>query len=65
MPRTIITLPKRLIPLAEGAAYAGVSKATIRNWIAAGVIGGYRRGPKLMFVSADEIDQATKSVTVR
>ena len=58
MPRS--ATPK-LVPLAEGATYGRVCKTTVRNWIAAGLITGYRRGPKLLFVSPDEIDAMTRA----
>jgi hypothetical protein len=64
MPRPAIPKPQ-VVPLAEGAKYACVCKTTLRNWIAAGLITGHRRGPKLLFVDLAEIDAMTRPVTVR
>jgi excisionase family DNA binding protein len=54
---------RRLATLANAAEYAGVSTRTLRRWIATGLVTGYRRGPKLVMVDLDEIDQqATKVI---
>ena len=44
------------------AAYAGVCEKTIRNWIAAGLITGYRVGPKLIQCDLSEIDRIIRPV---
>jgi len=35
---------------------------TIRNWIKAGLITGYRKGPRLLEVDLDEIDRIIRPV---
>jgi hypothetical protein len=58
----MLAIPVKLVTLAEGAEYGHVCKATVRNWIAAGLITGYRRGPKLLFVDLRDIDRMTRPV---
>lgn len=60
-----VSLPKRLVPLRAASAHTGLGVKTLRNWIIAGQITGYRRGPKLIFVDLDEIDSMTRPVTAR
>ena len=62
MPRTIGRNPERRARVKAGAAYAGVCEKTIRNWIGAGLITGYRKGPKLLEVDLDEIDLIIRPV---
>lgn len=47
---------KRHIALNEAAEYLGVNPRTIRRYIAAGRITGYRVGPRLIKVDLDEIE---------
>ncbi len=54
--------PARRRPLKDGAEHAQVSTKTIRNWIKAGRITGYRKGPKLIEVDLDEIDRIIRPV---
>jgi excisionase family DNA binding protein len=49
-------MPDRYLPLADAAEYAGVTTKTIRRWIAAGNLTGYRVGPRLIRVKASELD---------
>jgi hypothetical protein len=58
--------PARRVPLAEGSEYSRLSVKTLRRYIAAGLITGYRVGPKLLQVDLDEIDAIIRPVpTVR
>ena len=52
------TLPSRhqLISLAVGAAYADVHPRTLRRYIAAGRLTGYRVGPRLIRVDLAQLD---------
>jgi hypothetical protein len=54
--------PARRARVKPSAQYAGVCEKTIRNWIAAGLITGYRVGPKLIEVDLDEIDRIIRPV---
>ncbi len=55
--------PRRLGSLATAAELAGgVHPRTIRRWIAAGRITGYRAGPKLLMVDLDELDRVIRPV---
>ncbi len=62
MPRTIRRAPDRRAGVKASAAYAGVCEKTIRNWIAAGLITGYRVGPKLIQCDLSEIDRIIRPV---
>ena len=52
------TIPsgRQLISLAAGAAYADVHPRTIRRYIAAGRLTGYRVGPRLIRVDLAQLD---------
>ncbi|MEH6820909.1 MAG: helix-turn-helix domain-containing protein [Dietzia psychralcaliphila] len=50
----------RLISLQEAGDYYGVSVKTVRRWIAAGRLEGYRVGPRLLRVRLDSLDSATR-----
>ena len=41
----------------DAAARVGVSTKTVRRWIAAGHLSGYRVGPRLLRVDPDELDR--------
>jgi excisionase family DNA binding protein len=59
MTRTTTATPTRkLVNQTEAAEFAGVCTRTIRNWIAAGVITGYRTGPRLIRVDIAELEAA-------
>jgi excisionase family DNA binding protein len=59
MPRTAPRQPagRRRASIRQAAEYAGVSSRTIRRYIVAGRITGYRIGPKLLKVDLNEIDR--------
>lgn len=46
----------RYADLTEAAAYAKVHPRTIRRWISAGLLKGYRAGPRLLRVNLNELD---------
>lgn len=52
----------RKAPIPTAANYAQVSQQTIRNWIGRGLLTGYRRGPRLIYVDLDEIDRIDQLV---
>lgn len=60
MPRRLSPVPDpagpRYVPLADGARYASVSNRTLRRWIAAGALTGYRAGPRLIRVDLNDLD---------
>ena len=62
MPRTAARNPARRVRLQAGARHAQVCDKTIRNWIKAGLITGYRKGPRLLEVDLDEIDRIIRPV---
>ena len=47
---------RRFASIPDAAQYAAVSPKTIRRWIAAGRIEGYRAGPRLIRVDLNELD---------
>ena len=48
----------RYASLADAAAYVDVDERTIRRWIAAGLLTGYRLGQKTIRVDLNEVDEA-------
>lgn len=47
---------RRLVTMADAAAYAGVCTRTIRRYISAGRLTGYRFGPRVIRVDLNELD---------
>jgi len=47
---------RRLESISTAAEYLGVADRTIRRWIAAGLLTGYRVGPTLIRVDLNELD---------
>jgi excisionase family DNA binding protein len=56
------SLSARRVGLAEAAAYADVSTRTIRRWIAAGTLPGYRVGPRLIKVDLGDLDHLARRI---
>jgi excisionase family DNA binding protein len=56
------TSERRFISIATAAEYAGVTTKTIRRWIAAGRLRGYRAGPRLIRVRVDELDAMLRPI---
>lgn len=50
------TTPRRLSSLPDAAEQYGVSSRTLRRYISAGRITGYRFGPRMLRVDLDELD---------
>lgn len=48
--------------LSEAAERVGVSTKTLRRWIAAGRLRGYRVGPHLIRLDADEVDALARPI---
>lgn len=59
-------MQRRLVSQRQAAAHFQVTDRTIRNWIGAGRINGYRLGPRRIVVDLDEIEHmlATTPPTV-
>jgi len=56
-------VPKRsLVTIAAAAEYASVAPKTIRRYIAAGRITGYRMGPRLIRVDLAELDRLLRPI---
>jgi len=52
----------RLLTLSDAADILGCSSKTIRRYIAAGRLTGYRVGPRLVRVSADAVDSLMRRI---
>ena len=52
----------RFVSLPDAAAEYGVNPRTLRRWIAAGEIVGYRFGVKLLRVDADELETKLRPI---
>jgi excisionase family DNA binding protein len=61
MPKTFINEPRR-VPLAEAAAYGPVKTRTLRDWIAKGLLPGYRIGPRLILVDLNDLDRLMRRI---
>ena len=57
-----VSSSSRLVSLADAADYYSVSTKTVRRWIAAGRLEGYRVGPRLLRVRVDSLDSATRKL---
>ena len=55
MQQPVARTPRRLVSLADAAAYADVSIRTVRRYIAQGRLTGYRVGPRLVKVDLSEL----------
>lgn len=53
---------RRLVSIAVAADEYGVSTKTLRRYIAAGRLTGYRMGPRLIRVDLDELDAALRPI---
>lgn len=54
----VATATRRFVSIATAAEYAALSKNTIRRYIAAGIITGYRIGTATVRVDLDELEAA-------
>jgi excisionase family DNA binding protein len=55
-------MPRQLLSISEAAEYASVSEKTIRRYIAAGRLAGYRAGPRLIRVRLDDLDAVLRLI---
>lgn len=53
---------RRLESIPHAADYLGVSTKTIRRYIAAGRVTGYRTGPRLIRVDLNELDAMLRPI---
>ncbi len=58
------TRTRRLTTLALAAEYAGVDPRTLRRYVAAGDLTGYRLGPRLIRIDIDELDAMLRPIPV-
>ena len=56
------TVTRRLASIVTAADYASVSTKTIRRYIAAGRVTGYRTGPRLIRVDLNEVDAMLRPI---
>ncbi|MBO0677193.1 helix-turn-helix domain-containing protein [Mycolicibacterium sp. S2-37] len=49
--------PEQTMSVAEAASRAGVHPRTMRRWVAEGIINGYRLGPRMLRISAADVDE--------
>jgi excisionase family DNA binding protein len=56
------TTTSRLISLGDAASLLGVCTRTVRRYIAAGRIQGYRVGPRLVKIDAADIDKLMRPI---
>jgi excisionase family DNA binding protein len=47
--------PRALITLAEGGQRLDLSEKTLRRYVAAGILTGYRVGPRALRLDAEEV----------
>ena len=57
-----MTASRRLTPISSAAQYADCSTKTIRRFIAAGKLTGYRFGSRLIRVDLDEVDDLMRPI---
>ena len=55
-------MPEKLVTIAAAAERLSVSELTVRRWIAAGKLTGYRVGPRLLRIDAAELDQIARPI---
>jgi excisionase family DNA binding protein len=53
---------RRLASIQDTAAYLGTSTKTVRRYLAAGMITGYRMGTRLIRVDLDEVDAMLRQI---
>lgn len=54
---------RRVLRLSTVARLVGVTSRTVRYWVASGTIHAHRRGPRLWFVYADDLEAFLVSAT--
>lgn len=53
---------RRLESLEVGANYLAITTKTLRRWIAAGRVAGYRTGPRMIRVDMNELDAMLRPI---
>ena len=56
------TPPRRLATVAQAAEYAACSPKTVRRYISAGTLTGYRMGKRLIRVDLNELDRLLRPI---
>lgn len=57
------TIPdRRLVSIETAGDYVDTCPRTVRNWVAAGLLTGYRVGPRLLRVDLNEVDAMLRPV---
>lgn len=56
MPEIPVAVGRRFVKINEAAAYIDVAAHTIRDWIRAGRLTGYKFGPSTLRVDLNELD---------
>lgn len=62
MAQKVTPTQRRLSSISVAADYADVSTRSIRRWIAAGLIPGYRVGPRLVKVDLNDLDLIARPI---
>lgn len=62
MTRNATTQRHQLVSISQASEYADVNPRTIRRWIAAGLLRGYRVGPRLLKVDLHDVDAMLKPI---
>ncbi len=62
MPKSSTALRRHLVNINQAAEHFGVSARTIRRYIAAGRVTGYRTGPRLIRVDLNEVDAMLRPI---
>ncbi|ATD70729.1 helix-turn-helix domain-containing protein [Gordonia amicalis] len=57
-----VVVGQKFLSVEQAGQIVGVSGRTIRRWVASGRLTGYRVGPKLLRVSAAELDRLATPV---
>ena len=63
MAGTTASPERTLVTVAEGARRYNCSERTIRRWISAGLLPGYRVGPRMIRVDLDELGHLARPIT--
>ncbi|WNV89019.1 helix-turn-helix domain-containing protein [Umezawaea sp. Da 62-37] len=62
MAQKVTTTQRRLSSIAVAAEYADVSTRSIRRWISAGLLTGYRVGPRLVKIDLNDLDRIARPI---
>ncbi|MDP9822770.1 helix-turn-helix transcriptional regulator [Nocardioides massiliensis] len=62
MSRSATTTRKRLVSITQAADYAACSPKTIRRYISAGRLAGYRMGSRLIRVDLNELEAILRPI---